>query len=82
MLSVIKAVEDGEKIVTAARSYGIPQISLHNRVSGKVIHGTKLGPKPYLTKEEEIEFSEFLLTVSEHGYGRTRRQVKNCVRYL
>jgi len=27
-----------------------------DRISGRAVHGTRPGPKPYLTKEEESEF--------------------------
>ena len=57
-------------------TYDVPQITLHDRVHGRVTHGTKPGPKPYLTKEEEIELSKFLVQTSDYGYGRTRKEVK------
>lgn len=71
MLCAMKAVEDGERIATAAKTYDVPRITLHDRVHGRVTHGTKLGPKPYLTREEETELSKFLVQTSDYGYGRT-----------
>ena len=34
---------------------------MHNRIKGKVIHGVKLGPKQYLSAEEETELAEFAI---------------------
>ena len=59
----------------AADLNGIPRSTLKDRLSGRVIHGTNPGPVPYLTKDEEIELSDHLLTASEIGYGKTRRDV-------
>ena len=38
---------------------------------------TKPGPKPYLTREEENEFAEFLAETSKAGYRKSRKQVIN-----
>ena len=76
MLSAMKAVEDGEKVSTAARSFGVPRITLYDRVTGRIPHGKKPGPDPYLTTEEETKLRNFLIEISDHRYGRTRREVK------
>ena len=44
-------------------------------MSGKVIHGTNPGPKPFLTTVEEKELSSFLVDVAKAGYGKTRKQI-------
>ena len=44
-------------------------------LKGRVVHGTKPGPKPYLSACEEKELSSFLKTCSDIGYGKTRRDV-------
>ena len=59
----------------AADFYGIPQSTLKDRLSGRVIHGVNPGPKSYLTKNEESELSNHLLTTSSIGYGKTRQDV-------
>ena len=59
MKAALKAVEDGESISQAGREYGIPVSTLHDRVSGKVVHGVKPGPRPYLTSGEEKELGPF-----------------------
>ena len=57
MIAAMKAVEDGGAVGGAAREHGVPYSTLKNRVSGRVEHGTRPGPKPYLNTEgqEEIQ---------------------------
>lgn len=44
-----------------------------------MVHGTKPGPRPYLTSVEEEELANFLVDVSEAGYGKTKSEVKIIV---
>ena len=63
-------------VLRAAKKHGVPKSTLHDRISGKVSHGDKPGPKPLLTAAEEGEFADFLVEVSQAGYGKTRREVR------
>ncbi len=65
----------------AADIHGVPRSTLKDRLSGRVIHGTNPGPRPYLTKDEESELSDHLLTASSIGYGKTRRDVRCLVNH-
>jgi len=66
-----KAMEDGMAAVKngqmtvfhAANIYKVPKSTLHDRISGKVRHGDKPGPKPYLSSTEEKELADFLVDV-------------------
>ena len=60
MQAALKAVEEGESISKAARDHGIPKTTLFDRTSGRVAHGTKPGPRPYLNSEEEKELATYL----------------------
>ena len=71
----MKAVEDGSPINQAAREHGVPKTTLRDRLSGRVTHGSKPGPKPYLTGSEELELSSFIKESAKVGYGKTRRDV-------
>lgn len=75
MKAALKAVEDGKSINRAARDYGIPKSTLYDHVSGKVVHGIKPGPRPYLTAGEEKELGIYLKQCAKVGYGKTRRDV-------
>ena len=41
------------------------------------MHGTRPGPKSYLSRDEETELGTFIQVVGKLGYGKTRKQVKN-----
>ena len=41
MVATIDAVKGGESVLRAAKQFGVPRQTLVNRVSGKVVHGTK-----------------------------------------
>ena len=48
--------------------HGVPKSTLHDRISGNVIHGDKPGPDQLLTPVEEEELSNFLMEVAQAGY--------------
>lgn len=74
MCAAMKAVRDGTMSANkAAIAHGVPRSSLKDRLSGRVEHGTKPGPRPYLSPEEE---KDHVLTAAEAGYGKTRREIK------
>ena len=45
----------------AALEHGVPRTTLKDRLSRRVIHGTNMGPKPYLTQDEESQPVKFLI---------------------
>ena len=49
--------------------------ALHDRIKGRVVHGVKPGPKPYLSAEEETELAEFAIEAASVGCGQTRQQI-------
>ena len=80
MIAAIKAVkEDGTAILRAANEHGVPRTTLQDRILGKVVHGTKPGPKPYLEPIEESELTNFLVDTAKAGFGKTRKEIKGLV---
>ena len=75
MEAALWAVGQGQSVTQAARNHGIPKTTLFDRVSGRVTHGVKPGPRPYLSPNEEKELGAFLKDCSKIGYGKTRRDV-------
>ena len=71
MVAAIQAVKDRMGPNRAAELHGVPKMTLKDRVNGRVVHGSKPGPKSYLTSQEETQLAEYLLEVSEVGYGNT-----------
>ena len=57
MTAALRALEEGASLTRASRDFGVPRSTLHDRVSGRVVHGVKPGPKPYLDEPEEKELS-------------------------
>lgn len=51
MEAAMKAVEEGELVNQAVWNYGIHKTTLLDHISGRVIHGVKLGPRPYLSPQ-------------------------------
>ena len=47
-------------VLQAAIEQNVPRSTLQDRISGKVVHGTKPGPRTYLSQDEEDNLSEFL----------------------
>ena len=73
MCLAMKAVnEKHSSISQAARDYGVPCTTLHDRLSSKITHGVNPGPRPYLSKCEENDLSTFLVEVAKAGYGKSR----------
>ena len=83
MLKAMQAVEsEGLAVRVAAEMYGVPKSTLYDRVRGKVKHGTKPGPVPYLSIEEEIVFANFLIKSAKIGYPRTVSRVLGLVQQI
>ncbi len=78
MLGAIESVNKGMSRTAAAEQHGVPLSTLKDRFNGRVVHGTRPGPRSYLSKNEEGELSDFLLECAKIGYGKTRRDVK-CI---
>ena len=73
MLQAMETVKSGYMGMNrAAIEHGVPRTTLKDRLSGRVIHGTNIGPKPYLTQEEEKQLVEFLVNCCKMGYGKSR----------
>ena len=80
MLAALDAViKDGLSGNRAAVLHGVPPSTLKDRLSGRVVHGKKPGPAPYLTSKEEKELSDHLILAARSGFGKTRRDVMNLV---
>ena len=62
MRAAMDLVKSGKySISCAAKLYGIPNSTLHDRISGKVLHGQKPGRKRYFSAAEENEMANFFL---------------------
>lgn len=59
----------------AAKEFGVPKSSLGDRVSGRVMPGSRSGPAQLIASADEQLLVEFCLYVSKHGFPLTKQQV-------
>ena len=76
MLAAIEAIRNGEPILHAARTFGVPRKTLQDRIHGRVSHVTNPGPKPYLTQAEEHHI--LLLKLPKLGMVDQERNNSDC----
>ena len=57
----------------------MPPSTLKDRLSGRVKHGSKPDPAPYLSSDEESELVEFLKTSAKIGFGKTKKEIFSIV---
>ena len=80
MAKALDAVASGKMGVRrAAIEFTVPCTSLKDRVTGRVLDGCNMGPKRYLTYEEESELVEFIIKCSMMGYGKARQDMMKLV---
>ena len=61
----------------AVRQFGVPVMTLRDRVLGKLsLETTKPGPDSLFSMEEELTLVEHLETMAQMGYGYTHAQLK------
>jgi len=76
MEKALESIASGKSTIRdVARTHGVPVTTLHNRVSGRVTRGVKLGPVPYLNAVEEKALGTFLKECASVGYGKMRKKV-------
>ena len=62
MLAAMEAVKDRTMSINkSALLHGVPPTTLKDRLSGRVKHGTKPGPRPYLNDCEERALADHLV---------------------
>jgi len=73
MILAIEAVKSGSTSITrAAKLHGIPRQTLQDRISGRIQHSVRPGPKPYLLSTEENELAGFLVDTFKVGYDKSK----------
>lgn len=75
-------VKENMSIRKASVLYDVPRATLHDRISGRVQHGSLSGPRRYLDINEEEELVSFLLKCTRMGFPKTRNQVLGIVQQL
>ena len=68
-------IHQGVSVSRAAADYGIPRTTLDDHFKGRVLPGSRSGPRPLLTDREESVLATFLIKSSQIGYPLSRLQV-------
>jgi len=58
----------------------LPPTTLKDRISWRVMHGTKPDPPGFQTPEEDQELGDFLVECCKMGNGKMKREVLECVK--
>ncbi|KAJ2949894.1 hypothetical protein O0L34_g11214 [Tuta absoluta] len=82
MAQAIEAVKGGEKIATAANKYGVPRITLYDKISGKTPVECSMGPSTYLSTEEEAILEKWILDMAEKHIPITRDELLDSVQRI
>ncbi|XP_013189681.1 uncharacterized protein LOC132903318 [Amyelois transitella] len=82
MAQAITAVREGEKISTAAKKFGVPRITLHDKISGKTPIECSMGPSTYLSTEEEAILEKWILDMAERHIPITRDELLDSVQRI
>ncbi|MEW8547693.1 MAG: helix-turn-helix domain-containing protein [Candidatus Thiodiazotropha sp.] len=64
----------------AAKVYGIPKTTIHDKVHNKYPSGNKCGAKTVLTSSEEDRICDWIIHMSKIGYGRTRQELVSVLK--
>ena len=69
-------IDKGKSVYRAARDYQVPEMTLRDRVKGKVTVDAKAGKETLFTREEEKALVEHLVYMSKIGYDYTKTDIQ------
>ena len=75
MKAAVKSCQEGKGLRETSRLYNVPVETLRRRVTGAVEMGCRSGPPTVFTEEQEDQLSEYLVKMSEMGFGLTRDDI-------
>ncbi|KAF9802935.1 hypothetical protein SFRURICE_015532 [Spodoptera frugiperda] len=82
MAKAIEEVRKGEKISVAATRYGVPRITLHNKITGKSPVDCNLGPATVLSHEEENILVRWVCFMAAKHFPVTKEQLLDSVQKI
>ncbi|XP_048003418.1 uncharacterized protein LOC125239779 [Leguminivora glycinivorella] len=80
-----KAIEDvkkGSPIARAARKYGIPRITLSNKVNGKTARNCRMGPKTFVPEDIEKGLVKWIQDMQNAGLPVIKEQLLDTVQTI
>ncbi|XP_064292244.1 uncharacterized protein LOC128672662 [Plodia interpunctella] len=82
MAQAIEAVKRGEKIATAAKKFGVPRITLHDKITSKTPVTCSMGPGTYLSTEEEAILEKWILDMTDKHIPITKDELLDSVQRI
>ncbi|XP_069357374.1 uncharacterized protein [Maniola hyperantus] len=82
MAKAIEEVNRGEKVAVAALKYGVPRITLHNKITGKSPRDCNFGPATILSQEEENALVQWVLHMTERHLPVTKDHLLDSVQKI
>lgn len=82
MQHALEAVKKGESVCSAAKKYGVPRITLHNKCTGQSPAVCSMGPSSILMKEEENILVKWLFAMSERHCPVAKEQLLDSVQAI
>ncbi|CAG4973401.1 unnamed protein product [Parnassius apollo] len=83
MAHAIEAVrKEGQSVSAAAKRFGVPRITLHNKISGKSPMVCTMGPSTVLTTVEEDLLVKWAIASAERRFPITREQLLDSVQRI
>ncbi|KAH3863016.1 hypothetical protein DPMN_025992 [Dreissena polymorpha] len=75
MISAFNAVKGGMSVVSAAKKFGVPKMTLSDRISGKVALDAKIGVDTALTTDEEAALVSYIGYMANRGFPLSIQQL-------
>ncbi|KOB59708.1 19.5g1 protein, partial [Operophtera brumata] len=82
MSQAVQAVTNGEKVAIAAKRFGVPRITLYNKITGKSPLECPMGPGTYLTQHEENILEKWLLDMADRHMPVTKEELLDSVQRI
>lgn len=82
MCNAIEAVKNGEKVAIAAKRFGVPRITLYNKVSGKSPVVCPMGPSTFLTYDEEKILEHWIIDMNNKHIPVTKEELLDSVQRI
>ncbi|CAG5057384.1 unnamed protein product [Parnassius apollo] len=82
MAKAIEEVRQGQKISAAAVKYGVPRITLYNKITGISPVECNMGPDTILTKEIEMILVKWILYMADNHFPITKDQLLDSVQKI
>lgn len=70
----------GLSIQKSAKKWGIKRTTLKDRLSGRVEINRRRGPPLILTKQEENQFTDWLIVMTNQGFSLSKESLLNTVK--